>query len=174
MRCTRCGTETSQQDTDEPVGWAALGPADESVRCAECSIGAPQATMRCAPAQLGRWVQDMARDNQLRRVAKRQLLTLMKSWSREPDADGPDRHWRDTIDSDSWSSHLPVGTDGEMAFDGVEEYLIYRTTRAEIVEYLAQAYGSAFVGDLLEHFPQLRAETLDRESCAAGSALRLP
>ena len=32
--------------------------------------------------------------------------------------------------------------------------------RAEIMDYLSQVYGSAFVEDLIKHLPQLRAEAL--------------
>ncbi len=63
-------------------------------------------------------------------------------------------------DSDSWGSRLLVGPDAGMTLDGVEEYLIYGTTRAEIMEYLSQEYGPAFVGDLIKHLPKLRVETL--------------
>jgi hypothetical protein len=48
-----------------------------------------------------------------------------------------------------------------MTLDGVEEYLTYRATRPEIIEYLTQVYGSAFVEDLIKILPQLHAETLN-------------
>ena len=102
MRCIRCGTEASPQDTDDPVGRTAREPDAYGVRCAECIIG----------------------------------------------------------DTGSWSSHLLVGPDAKMTFDGVEEYLRYEATRAEIVEYLSQVYGAAFVEDLIKHLPPLHVKSL--------------
>jgi len=164
MRCTHCGTETSPENADEPVGGAALGPDDEEVRCPECVTGAHrQATgVGFAPAQPGQWMDDKVREIRLRRGATRRGLTLMKSRSHESRADDPGSYWPATADngSGSWGCRLPVGPDAGMILDEVEEYLTYRTTRAEIMDYLSQVYGSAFVEDLIKHLPQLRAEAL--------------
>jgi hypothetical protein len=142
MRCTRCGAKAPPEDTDEPVEQAP--------------------DVRFVAAWLGQRVEDKVRENRLRRSAKRQGLTLMKSRSRESRAGGSGRYWLSPVDKDSgsWGSRLLDGPDTGMTLDGVEEYLIYGTTRAEIMEYLSQAYGPAFVGDLIKHLPKLRVETL--------------
>jgi hypothetical protein len=116
-----------------------------------------------APPRLGLWTKAKVRENRLRLVTPRQGLTRMKSQSRESLADDSGRYRPATVDKDSGSlgCRLQVGPDAGMTLDGVEEYLSYRTTRAEIMEYLNQAYGSAFVEDLIKHLPQLRAETLN-------------
>ena len=64
-------------------------------------------------------------------------------------------------DNGSWSCRPPVGPDAGMTLDGVEDYLSYRTTRAEIMEYLSQVYGSTFVEDLITHLPPLHTEALN-------------
>lgn len=94
----------------------------------------------------------------------------MKSRSHESRADDSLRYRPATVDKDSSSRgrHLPVAPDAGMTLDGVEEYLIYRTTRAEIMEYLNQSYGPAFVEDLIKHLPQLRAEALNLAQLRCG------
>jgi hypothetical protein len=142
MCCIHCGAKALPEDTDEPV---------------------EQATeVRFAAAWLGQRVEDKIRENRLRRSAKRQGFTLMKSQSRESRADGSGHYWLAPADYDScsWGSHPLVGPDAGMTLDAVEEYLIYGTTRAAIMEYLSQAYGPAFVGDLITHLPKLRMEAL--------------
>src|SRR3978361_1535704 len=81
MRCTHCGTETSPENADEPVGGAALGPDDEEVRCPECVTGAHrQATGGgFAPAQPGQWMDDKVREIRLRRGATTRGLPVMSS-----------------------------------------------------------------------------------------------
>jgi hypothetical protein len=147
-------SEAPPEDTNEPV---------------------EQATeMRFAAAWLGQRVEDKVRENRLRRSAKQQGLTLVKFRSRESRAGGSGRYWLSPVDKDSgsWGSRLPACPDAGMTLDGVEEYLIYGTTRAEIMEYLSQAYGPVFVGDLLKHLPELRVEALNLHSNVAGSPLR--
>ena len=162
MRCTRCGTEAPPTDTDEPVEWAAREPDDEKVCCPECIIGAQQSTEpRPAPAGTAdegqvpgesasprhTTARPHAHDVPVPRVPCRRLRPL-------PAGHGGQGQWL-------FGSRLQAGPDAGMTLDAVEEYLTYRTTHAEIMEYLNQAYGSAFVEDLIKHLPQLRAETLN-------------
>lgn len=48
-----------------------------------------------------------------------------------------------------------------LTLDGVEEYLTYDITRAEIMDYLLSAYGPVFLDDLIKHLPQVHAEAFD-------------
>ena len=162
MCCTRCGTESPPTDTDEPVDWAARNQITKK-SAAPSASSARSSPPSPAPPRLGPWTKTKVRENRLRRVAPRQGLTLIKSQSRESLADDSSHYRPATVDKDSGllGCRLPVGRDAGMTLDGVEEYLTYRTTRAEIMEYLNQAYGPAFVEDLIKHLPQLRAEKLN-------------
>jgi hypothetical protein len=53
-------------------------------------------------------------------------------------------------------AEFPAGS----SLDAVEEYLVYGTTRAEIMEYLRHTYGRAFIEKLIKHLPRSRGREL--------------
>jgi hypothetical protein len=86
-------------------------------------------------------------------VAKQQGLQRGRSRHRNARASDSGRDGLATAEQDCAprDSNLPVHQAQAITLDQSENYPIYDTIRAEIMEYLSQTYGPVFVKDLIKH-----------------------
>ena len=149
MSCARRGYRSLAERPEESLSWAALGADEQEVLCPVHRAGTQQqATARISAARLRQWVKGKARENRLRQLARRQGLRLSKSRRCDARILGRTCYGLAAAGPGRLVS-FAVG----MTLDEVEKYLVYGIANAKIIEYLSQAYGSVFVGDLIKHLP---------------------
>ena len=105
------------------------------------------------------WADGTIREARLRQMARRQGLVLVRSPRCDRHTGGWVLFWPATVTSgnNQWPSRLRVSPDVGLTLDQVEEFLIYGTTRAAIMDYLIRSYGPVFVESLIKHLPQCRS-----------------
>ncbi len=147
MGCTLCGCDVPVEETGGVPGRSPSRPEVDTAGCAGCASGVARG-----------WVDDQVREDQLRRMAERQGLWLMASRSAEHTTTGCRLYWLTVIaDPVGHQCHrILVSPVAGMTLDGVEEYLRYGSTRAEIMQYLIRSYGPLFVEELIKRLPRPR------------------
>lgn len=142
MGCALCGCDVRVEKTGGVPGPSPSRP-DLDACCTGCASGSR------------RRADDQVREDRLRRTAERQGLWLMASRGGERTSGGCRLYWLSVIaDPSGHQCHrMLVSPVAGMTLDGVEEYLRYGSTRAEIMQYLIRSYGPLFVEDLVKRLP---------------------
>lgn len=169
MSCARCAGPAWPAALERPVhspcptcGGGQSPPQPGTAPPAESPGESPAETTAEPAAEPVPPSSENARESRLRRLAQRQGLTLMRSRSATTRGCGEVRYWLavTAAGDDRWRvqpfAEFPAGS----SLDAVEEYLVYGTTRAEIMEYLRHTYGRGFIEKLIKHLPQSRGQGL--------------
>lgn len=151
MGCTLCAHDVQREDFGEVNAAHPAGPHDDAASCPACVTGRRQRAI------------DETREDRLRRIARRQGLQLITNGRSDHVTASYGLYWSHSAAAHHWpgAHHLLVSPDAGMTLDGIEEYLTYGVTRAEIMEYLVRSYGLSFVDELIKRLPQLRAHLVN-------------
>jgi hypothetical protein len=175
MSCARCagparpasleGPNHPSTPAPDPQTPAPNAPGSGELTCPACGGETPPQPQPdpATPAAPALGATEEARESRLRRLAQRQGLTLMKSRSAPgapPCGTGEARYWLAITAAGGGrrrAQPLPEFPAG-LSLDAVEDYLVYGSTRAEIMEYLRHTYGRGFIEKLIKHLPRSRAQ----------------